>query len=60
MNMRTMTLALAATWALFSTAAIAGDIASPAKAAAATPWLNGYPYGSSGLYVGLFTASLQY
>jgi hypothetical protein len=55
MKMRTMMLALVA--GLISTAAIAGDIASPAKtpAAAATPWLNGYPYGSSGLYVGLFT-----
>jgi hypothetical protein len=56
MKLRSMMLALAAAGALFSTAAAAGDIASPAKTpAAATPWLNGYPYGSSGLYVGLFT-----
>lgn len=54
-NKRTMMLAFAA--GLISTAAIAGDIAAPVKApvAAAVPWLNGYPYGSSGLIVGLFT-----
>lgn len=55
-NKRTMMLALAA--GLISTAAIAGDIASPTPAkatAAAVPWLNGYPYGSNGFFVGIFT-----
>jgi hypothetical protein len=49
---------------VFAAAAIAAALLSPARAADVLPvkatvpantWLNGYPYGSSGLYVGLFT-----
>lgn len=48
-------IAAAMAAALVSTAAIAADLAVKAPTAAPVPWLNGYPYGSSGLYVGLLT-----
>ena len=57
--MKKLFLALMAT--LIATAALAQSAPAPALTAinkASTPpstWLNGYPYGSSGLYVGLFT-----
>jgi hypothetical protein len=55
MNMRTTLLAITAGLAI-STAAFAGDFNAPAaKAIPASAWLDGYPYGSSGPYVGLFT-----
>lgn len=46
--------------ALLTSSAFAGDVNAPAvaavnKAVAPSAWLNGYPYGSSGPYVGLFT-----
>jgi hypothetical protein len=56
-NKRTMMLALVAGAALISFGARAADLSikAPAATAAPIPWLNGYPYGSSGFYVGLFT-----
>jgi hypothetical protein len=44
----------AAVAAAFLSPARAADVL-PVKAAPPVAWLNGYPYGSSGLYVGLFT-----
>lgn len=58
MKLRTMTLALIASIGL-SAFAHAGDVNAPAvptKAPASTSTsLNGYPYDSSGLYVGIFS-----
>lgn len=57
MKLRMLLLALF-TAALAASAARASDLPpaiTKAPTAAAVPWLNGYPYGSSGFYVGLFT-----
>lgn len=54
MKLRMMTLALVA--GAISTAAMAGDINSPAaKAPAASAFSSSYPYDNSGFFVGLFT-----
>ena len=54
MTMKRIIFAMAAASMLLTTAAVAADL--PVKAPVApTGWLNGYPYGSSGMYVGLFT-----
>lgn len=56
MKMRTMMLAAIAAAMMLAPLARAADVL-PAKAPVVAPsgWLNGYPYGSSGMYVGLFT-----
>lgn len=57
MRMRTMMLAAISAAAVLSSAAYAADNLAVKAPAAVAPsgWLNGYPYGSSGMYVGLFT-----
>src|SRR6266481_4802849 len=52
MKLRTMLLAFMAGLGMIS-AAIGADL--PVKAPAQPAWLAGYPYGSSGPYVGLLT-----
>jgi hypothetical protein len=47
-------LLLSAAAVLIASSAVAADLPTKAPAAPAS-WLNGYPYGSSGMYVGLFT-----
>lgn len=50
MKLRSLALALC-----LLPAAHAADVAKPLVTKAPSTWLNGYPYGSSGLYVGLFS-----
>lgn len=50
MKIKALLIAVAS---IVSMSAMAADL--PVKAAPASTWLNGYPYGSSGMYVGLFT-----
>lgn len=51
--MKRLSIAVGIAAALIATAALAADL--PVKAPAQPAWLGGYPYGSSGLYVGILT-----